>query len=139
MDHLFISVLVTSTYYLYICAWESHTSVISLVNVIYQQFYLWLYSCYYNSHSLYTDNSIFLSFQSIIPEAVRDNLKELFVPENKLTAAKTEAESLPSVNITKLDLQWVQVLSEGWASPLNGFMRENEFLQVDVVPYREFC
>ncbi|XP_047488236.1 bifunctional 3'-phosphoadenosine 5'-phosphosulfate synthase-like isoform X1 [Penaeus chinensis] len=66
---------------------------------------------------------------SIIPEAVRDNLKELFVPENKLTAAKTEAESLPSVNITKLDLQWLQVLSEGWASPLNGFMRENEFLQ----------
>uniref|UniRef100_A0AAQ4PHY6 3'-phosphoadenosine 5'-phosphosulfate synthase 2a n=1 Tax=Gasterosteus aculeatus aculeatus TaxID=481459 RepID=A0AAQ4PHY6_GASAC len=29
-----------------------------------------------------------------------------------------------------LDLQWVQVLSEGWASPLKGFMREREFLQV---------
>uniref|UniRef100_A0AAQ4P516 3'-phosphoadenosine 5'-phosphosulfate synthase 2a n=1 Tax=Gasterosteus aculeatus aculeatus TaxID=481459 RepID=A0AAQ4P516_GASAC len=30
----------------------------------------------------------------------------------------------------QLDLQWVQVLSEGWASPLKGFMREREFLQV---------
>lgn len=30
----------------------------------------------------------------------------------------------------QLDLQWVQVLAEGWASPLKGFMREREFLQV---------
>lgn len=30
----------------------------------------------------------------------------------------------------QLDLQWVQVLSEGWASPLKGFMREKEYLQV---------
>ena len=29
----------------------------------------------------------------------------------------------------KLDLQWVQVLSEGWASPLKGFMNEKEYLQ----------
>lgn len=28
-----------------------------------------------------------------------------------------------------MDLQWVQVLSEGWATPLTGFMREREFLQ----------
>jgi len=26
-------------------------------------------------------------------------------------------------------LQWVQVLSEGWATPLIGFMRETEYLQ----------
>lgn len=30
----------------------------------------------------------------------------------------------------QLDLQWVQVLSEGWATPLKGFMREKEYLQV---------
>jgi len=29
----------------------------------------------------------------------------------------------------QVDLQWVQVLAEGWASPLTGFMREREFLQ----------
>jgi len=31
--------------------------------------------------------------------------------------------------VMQLDLQWVQVLSEGWATPLTGFMREREFLQ----------
>ena len=28
-----------------------------------------------------------------------------------------------------MDLQWIQVLSEGWATPLSGFMRETEYLQ----------
>lgn len=32
--------------------------------------------------------------------------------------------------VLQLDLQWVQVLSEGWATPLTGFMREAEYLQV---------
>lgn len=32
--------------------------------------------------------------------------------------------------VLQLDLQWVQVLSEGWATPLKGFMREKEYLQV---------
>lgn len=30
---------------------------------------------------------------------------------------------------SKIELQWVQVLSEGWAHPLKGFMREDEYLQ----------
>lgn len=34
------------------------------------------------------------------------------------------------VVVPQLDRQWVQVLAEGWASPLKGFMREREFLQV---------
>ncbi|KAB0368383.1 hypothetical protein FD755_020149, partial [Muntiacus reevesi] len=29
----------------------------------------------------------------------------------------------------RVDMQWVQVLAEGWATPLNGFMREREYLQ----------
>ena len=33
------------------------------------------------------------------------------------------------VCVLQLDLQWVQVLAEGWATPLTGFMREREFLQ----------
>lgn len=41
-----------------------------------------------------------------------------------------EANSLPSLEITEVELQWVQVLSEGWAYPLKGFMREDEYLQV---------
>lgn len=31
--------------------------------------------------------------------------------------------------MTKLDAEWYQILSEGWATPLKGFMREDEMLQ----------
>ncbi|GMQ00183.1 hypothetical protein CsSME_00047382 [Camellia sinensis var. sinensis] len=37
-----------------------------------------------------------------------------------------EAESMPKLKITKVDLEWVHMLSEGWASPL---MREDEYLR----------
>lgn len=54
---------------------------------------------------------------------------DLVVPES-LRASKTlEAESLPKVKLTKIDLEWVHVISEGWASPLRGFMREDQYLQ----------
>ena len=68
-------------------------------------------------------------FQGIIPESVLDSVKELFVPKHQLERAKAEAESLESVEISDIDLQWVQVLAEGWATPLKGFMREREYLQ----------
>ncbi|XP_008320665.1 bifunctional 3'-phosphoadenosine 5'-phosphosulfate synthase 2-like [Cynoglossus semilaevis] len=71
-----------------------------------------------------------LTEQNIVPNEVMDDVNDLFVPENKLDLAAAEANTLPTISITKLDLQWVQVLSEGWASPLKGFMREREFLQV---------
>ncbi|MED6252518.1 Bifunctional 3'-phosphoadenosine 5'-phosphosulfate synthase 2 [Ataeniobius toweri] len=59
-----------------------------------------------------------------------EEVNELFVPENKLNLALADASTLPTISITKLDLEWVQVLAEGWASPLKGFMRERELLQV---------
>ncbi|XP_065160089.1 bifunctional 3'-phosphoadenosine 5'-phosphosulfate synthase-like [Atheta coriaria] len=72
-----------------------------------------------------------LQENGIIPKEVinQDVVEELIVPEERLAAAREEAASLPGININLIDLQWVQVLSEGWASPLKGFMRENEFLQ----------
>jgi len=51
------------------------------------------------------------------------------VPAEKLAEAKAEAERLPSLEIEELELQWLQVLGEGWAAPLKGFMKEREFLQ----------
>lgn len=54
---------------------------------------------------------------------------ELMVPESRRVEAQREAEQLQKLEITKLDLQWVQVLGEGWAPPMTGFMREREFLQ----------
>jgi len=70
-----------------------------------------------------------LQERGILPTSCGRSLKELFVPEARMEDAKKEAESLPTFEINKLDLQWVQVLSEGWATPLTGFMREREFLQ----------
>ncbi|CAL2224892.1 unnamed protein product [Prunus armeniaca] len=56
-------------------------------------------------------------------------LVELFVKESKKGEKKREAASLPRVKLSRIDLQWVHVISEGWSSPLRGFMRESEFLQ----------
>jgi len=56
-------------------------------------------------------------------------LVELMVAESEKGPIKREALRLPSIGLTAVDLQWVHVLSEGWASPLKGFMRESEFLQ----------
>ncbi|XP_072279859.1 bifunctional 3'-phosphoadenosine 5'-phosphosulfate synthase 2 isoform X2 [Pyxicephalus adspersus] len=71
-----------------------------------------------------------LQERAIVPSSATKDVHELFVPENRLHEAREEAENMPSVQITKLDLQWVQILSEGWATPLKGFMREREYLQV---------
>uniref|UniRef100_A0A8C4RNA2 3'-phosphoadenosine 5'-phosphosulfate synthase 2a n=1 Tax=Erpetoichthys calabaricus TaxID=27687 RepID=A0A8C4RNA2_ERPCA len=71
-----------------------------------------------------------LQEKDIVPTSVTEEIKELFVPDNQLDMARAEAEMLPAVQITEIDLQWVQVLAEGWATPLKGFMREREFLQV---------
>ena len=67
--------------------------------------------------------------QGIIPSSALNVVDELFVPASELPAVQKEAEGLPKLTISKLDCQWLQVLSEGWATPLTGFMREREFLQ----------
>lgn len=64
---------------------------------------------------------------------------ELFVSENKLEDAEREAVTLPRLDITTLDLQWLQVLSEGWATPLRGFMREDEYLQASLFEFCWYC
>ncbi|XP_059387994.1 bifunctional 3'-phosphoadenosine 5'-phosphosulfate synthase 2b [Carassius carassius] len=71
-----------------------------------------------------------LKEQDIVPTGVTEEVNQLFVPVNKLDLVLSDANILPALTITELDLQWVQVLSEGWATPLKGFMREREFLQV---------
>ena len=46
--------------------------------------------------------------------------------EDKVELAREEAEKLPCVEINQLDLQWLQVLSEGWASPLTGKLKKSK-------------
>ncbi|KAJ1365051.1 hypothetical protein KIN20_025265, partial [Parelaphostrongylus tenuis] len=36
---------------------------------------------------------------------------------------------MPTIELGPIDVQWLQVLSEGWATPLPGFMRERQYLQ----------
>ncbi|KAL1369710.1 hypothetical protein AAHE18_01G007700 [Arachis hypogaea] len=56
-------------------------------------------------------------------------LVDLIVPESQRYSKMTEIESMAKVNLTRIDMEWVHVISEGWASPLRGFMRESEYLQ----------
>lgn len=51
------------------------------------------------------------------------------MPEDKLNLAKTDAEILPALKINKMEMWWVQGLAEGWATPLNGFMRERRSMK----------
>ncbi|XP_072751027.1 bifunctional 3'-phosphoadenosine 5'-phosphosulfate synthase-like isoform X3 [Anoplolepis gracilipes] len=73
----------------------------------------------------------FLEKHHIIPHIEKSSnlIKELFVPDSKLASTKMEAETLQCVDISELDVQWLQILAEGWAWPLTGFMREHQYLQ----------
>jgi 3'-phosphoadenosine 5'-phosphosulfate synthase len=64
-----------------------------------------------------------------IPNPDGDVVIDLHVPEHLRDKKILEAESLPKVRITDIELNWLQVIGEGWASPLRGFMREGTLLQ----------
>lgn len=70
-----------------------------------------------------------LVVKSSLIEPDGGQLVDLVVPEIQRAATVSEAETMPKVRLTKIDLEWVHVISEGWASPLKGFMREDEYLQ----------
>eukprot|EP00578_Thalassiosira_sp_NH16_P021144 CAMPEP_0181093960 /NCGR_PEP_ID=MMETSP1071-20121207/9729_1 /TAXON_ID=35127 /ORGANISM="Thalassiosira sp., Strain NH16" /LENGTH=1114 /DNA_ID=CAMNT_0023176239 /DNA_START=63 /DNA_END=3407 /DNA_ORIENTATION=- len=65
-----------------------------------------------------------------LPNPDGDEVIDLHVPEHLKAERRAEAEGLPKVLITDLDLNWLQVIGEGWASPLKGFMREGTLLEV---------
>mmetsp|Transcript_11924 Transcript_11924/g.24328 ORF Transcript_11924/g.24328 Transcript_11924/m.24328 type:complete len:1101 (-) Transcript_11924:370-3672(-) len=65
-----------------------------------------------------------------LPNPDGDEEIDLHVPADQREAKMAEAETLPKVLITDLDLNWLQVIGEGWASPLKGFMREGTLLEV---------
>ncbi|CAI5447879.1 unnamed protein product [Caenorhabditis angaria] len=79
----------------------------------------------------------YLAQQKIVPRSIlqeeeekeKEVVRELFVDEEHRAEILVEAEKLEKVEMTKVDLQWLQVLAEGWATPLTGFMRERQYLQ----------
>ncbi|KFD49362.1 sulfate adenylyltransferase [Trichuris suis] len=56
-------------------------------------------------------------------------IRELFVTGAELASLRLCLDSLPTLTISRIDLQWLQVLAEGWASPLSGWMTEKQYLQ----------
>mmetsp|Transcript_18511 Transcript_18511/g.26054 ORF Transcript_18511/g.26054 Transcript_18511/m.26054 type:complete len:1092 (+) Transcript_18511:37-3312(+) len=64
-----------------------------------------------------------------LPNPDGDVVVDLHVPSSQKSAKVAEAASLPKVRITDIDLNWLQVIGEGWASPLKGFMREGTLLE----------
>lgn len=64
-----------------------------------------------------------------LPNPDGDLLVDLHVPLELKAARKAEAETLPKVLITDIELNWLQTIGEGWASPLKGFMREGTLLE----------
>ncbi|XP_030765753.1 bifunctional 3'-phosphoadenosine 5'-phosphosulfate synthase 2-like [Sitophilus oryzae] len=70
---------------------------------------------------------------SLDGDNMRTGSKELFVPENELKDIVNDSHNMPRIDMNKVDVQWLQVLSEGWATPLKGFMREDEYLQTSCV------
>ncbi|XP_057306690.1 bifunctional 3'-phosphoadenosine 5'-phosphosulfate synthase-like [Hydractinia symbiolongicarpus] len=70
-----------------------------------------------------------LESHQIIPGTMINEVEELFVTENEVKEYQKKAEAVPCIKINKVNMQWVQVLAEGWASPLKGFMKERRYLQ----------
>ena len=80
-------------------------------------------------HQKITPLKQMMSIKSSLIDPDGGSLVDLVVPEAQRGLKASEAESMPKVKLTKIDLEWVHVISEGWANPLKGFMRENEYLQ----------
>ena len=76
--------------------------------------------CHIMSISRLNDEHNEFCFQGIIPSSANDKVTELFVKPEVRDAVVAEAETLPSLDISTLDMEWLQVLSEGWASPMKG-------------------
>lgn len=64
-----------------------------------------------------------------LPNPDGDQIIDLHVPPHLQAERRAEAETLPKVLITNIDLNWLQAIGEGWAAPLKGFMREGTLLE----------
>ncbi|VDO42029.1 unnamed protein product, partial [Onchocerca flexuosa] len=76
----------------------------------------------------------FLFEKNVLPAKVYQQIsgppiRELYVDGESKNKILKRMNSFPKVQLTKIDLEWLQVLAEGWASPLPGFMRERQYLQ----------
>mmetsp|Transcript_86971 Transcript_86971/g.251214 ORF Transcript_86971/g.251214 Transcript_86971/m.251214 type:complete len:417 (-) Transcript_86971:86-1336(-) len=54
---------------------------------------------------------------------------DLFAPAAQRESLLKAASQLKKLTLSEEEYQWVHVLAEGWAAPLDGFMTEKQFLQ----------
>lgn len=66
--------------------------------------------------------------QKIVPSATLDPVDMHFDITQKIDLIEA-SKMLPKISLSKISLQWAQVIAEGWATPLEGFMRESEYLE----------
>ena len=64
-----------------------------------------------------------------LPNPDGDVVIDLHVAPELQAIRTAEAETLPKVLLTDIDLNWLQTIGEGWAAPLKGFMREGMLLE----------
>lgn len=69
----------------------------------------------------------FLEDKKIVP--ARDSIISCFTSCASLADRTAEAMAHVKLPVDEITVQWIQVIAEGWASPLDGFMRERDFLQ----------
>lgn len=86
-------------------------------------------SCAARKPKMLGPHAVRTSIRSSLIDPDGGALVDLVVPEEDRVLKGKEAEALPRVRLTRIDLEWVHVISEGWASPLKGFMREEQYLQ----------
>lgn len=75
-----------------------------------------------------------LEREMIIPQSLRAAIEQVdaspaLTEKRVVVAAHGAASKMPSLSISTVELQWLQVLAEGWAYPQMGFMKEAEYLQ----------
>lgn len=64
----------------------------------------------------------------LVPSAILDPV-DRHLPMTQKINLKEASERIPRIELDEISLQWAQVIAEGWATPLEGFMREKEFLE----------
>ncbi|KAF8371149.1 pps-1 [Pristionchus pacificus] len=76
----------------------------------------------------------FLVREGVVPMKALSSLaplvRQLIVSPSIRSTLEEELRGIEyEVELDLVELQWLQVLAEGWASPLYGFMRERQYLQ----------
>lgn len=68
------------------------------------------------------------NYQEFIPRFILDSVN-LQIDPPQLSSCIDAAKLLPKIEINRTSLEWTQILAEGWATPLEGFMTKNEYLE----------